>query len=101
MVFLTDLTKRPVGLVGERRLLGIELKFLDQLGEFLLGELGALGEHLRSLFLPPVDQHTLQAANHNDGQDDVLILISFKLATQPFGRFPNLVGEVIELRFVQ
>ena len=46
VVFLIDLAEHPVGLVGERRLLGIEFEFLDQLGEFLLGELGPLGQHL-------------------------------------------------------
>ena len=40
VVFLIDLAERPVGLVGERALLGIQFQFLDQLGEFLLGQLG-------------------------------------------------------------
>ena len=47
VVFLVDLAQRPVGLVGERGLFGIEFQVLDQLGEFLLGELGPLGEHSR------------------------------------------------------
>ena len=49
VVFLIDLAERPVGLVRERRLLRIQLKLFDQLGEFLLGELGPFGQHLGAL----------------------------------------------------
>ena len=101
VVFLVDLAERPVGLVRERRLLGIEFEFLDQLGEFLLGELGPLGQHLGALLLPPVDQHALQPADDDDGQDDVLIFVSLELAAQPLGGFPDVAGEVVEFGFVQ
>jgi hypothetical protein len=43
VIFLIDLAQCPFGLVRERRLLGIQFEFLDQLGEFLIGELGPFG----------------------------------------------------------
>jgi hypothetical protein len=89
VVFLIDLAERPSGLIRERRLLGIEFQFLDQLGKFFLGELGPLGEHLGAFLLAPVDQHAFQAADDDDGQDDVLVLVRLELAAQPLGRFPD------------
>ena len=99
VVLLVDPAQRPVGLVGERRRAGFQA--LHQLGEFLLGELGPLGQHLGRLVLAPLDQHALQAADDDDRQDDVLVLVGLELAAQPLGGLPDLVGEVVELRLVQ
>ena len=99
VVFLVDPAQRPVGLVGERGRAGLQA--LDQLGQFLLGQLGPLGQHLGRLVLAPLDQHALQAADHDDRQDDVLVLVGLELAAQPLGGLPDLVGEVVELGFVQ
>ena len=101
VVFLIDLAQRPVRLVGKRRLLGIELQFLDQLGEFLLGELGPFGQHLGASFLPPFDQDALQAADDDDRQDDILVFISLELAAQPLGRLPDLTGKVVKFLFIK
>ena len=102
VVFLVDLAQRPVGLVGEWGLLGIEFQFLDQLGEFLLGELGPLGQHFGAFFSSRhFNQDALQAANDDDGQDDVLVFVRLELAAQSLGRLPDVTGEVVELRFVE
>ena len=101
VVFLIDLAERPVGLVRERRLLGIQFEFLDQLGEFLLGELGPLGQHLGALGLAPGEQHALQPPDDDDGQDDALVFVRLELAAQALGGFPDVAGKVVELGFVE
>ena len=101
VVLLVDLAERPVGLVRERGLLGIQFELLDQLGEFLLGELGPLGQHLGCLVLPPGNQHALQPADDDDRQDDALVLVGLELAAQPLGGLPDVAGEVVELGFVE
>lgn len=37
----------------------------------------------------------------DDGQDHTLIFVSLELAKQSLGRFPDVAGEVVELRFVE
>ena len=101
MVFLIDLAQRPVGLVREGRLLGIQFQFLDQLGEFLLGELGPLGQDLGALGLAPGQQHALQPPDDDDRQDDALVLVGLELAAQPLGGLPDVAGEVVEFGFVE
>ena len=101
VVFLVDLPQRPVGLVGERRLLGVQFEVFDELGKFLLGQFGPVGQHLGALVLPPGDEHALQPANDDDRQDDPLIFVSLELAAQPLGRFPDVAGKVVELGFVE
>jgi hypothetical protein len=46
----------------------------------------------RRLILTPFDQYALQAADHDDWQNDVLVLVGFELAAQALGGFPDLVG---------
>ena len=99
VVFLVDLPQRPVRLVGERGRAGLQA--LHQLREFLFGKFGTLRADLASLILTPLDEDALQAAYHNDGQDDVLVLVGLELAAQPFGRLPDVTGEIVELGFVQ
>ena len=101
VVFLIDRAERPVGGIGERALLGIQLQFLHQLGEFLLRELGSVLQHLSSLLHPPINKHALQTTNDNDGQDDALVFVGLELPAQPLGRFPDVGGEIVELRFVE
>ena len=101
MVFLIDRAECPVRGVGERTLLGIQLQFLDQLGEFLLGELRPVLQHLDGLRCPPVNQNTLQPADDDDGQDDTLILVGLELAAQALGGFPDVGGEIVKFGFVE
>jgi hypothetical protein len=101
VVFLVDLAERPIGPVRERALLRIQLQVLDQFGELRLGDLGPVGEYLRSLPLAPVDQHAFQAADDDDRQDHALVFVGLELAPQPLGRFPNIAGQVVQLGFVQ
>lgn len=101
MVFLVNPAERPVGLVGERRLPGVQFEFLDQLGEFLLGELGPLGQYLSAFVLPPLDQHAFQAADDDDRQDDVLVFVRLELATQSLGGLPDIPGEIVEFGFIE
>jgi predicted hotdog family 3-hydroxylacyl-ACP dehydratase len=49
----------------------------------------------------PLNQHALQPANHDDRQDNVPVLVGLELAAQAFGRFPDLVGEVVKLGLVE
>ena len=99
VVFLVDLPQRPVRLVGERGRAGLQA--LHQLREFLFGKLGALRQDLGRLVLTPLDEHALEAAYHDDGQDDVLVLVGLELAAQPFGRLPDVTGEIVEFGLVQ
>ena len=101
VIFFVDRPERPVCFVGERALLRIQLQFLDQLGEFFLGGLWPVLEHLGGLFRPPIDQHTFQAADHDDGQDDALVFVGLELSAQALGGLPDVGGEVVELRFVE
>jgi hypothetical protein len=50
--------------------------------------------------LAPLDKDAFEASEHDDGKDDVLVFICLELAAQSLGGFPNLVGKIIELRFV-
>jgi hypothetical protein len=59
MVLLVDLAERPVGLVREGALLGVQFQFLDKLGKLSLRELGPPAEHLGGLLFSPVNQHAL------------------------------------------
>jgi len=99
VVFLVDPAQRPASLVGERGRAGLEI--LHQLGEFLLSELGPLAAYLGRLVFAPLDQHALQAADHDDRQDNALVFVGFELAAQPLGRLPDLVGKVVELGLIQ
>ena len=101
VVLRIDLAQRPVGPVREGRLPGVEFEFLDEPGEFLLGERGPFGQHLGALGLAPGQQHALQPADDDDGQDDALVLVSLELAAQALGRFPDIAGEVVEFGLVE
>jgi hypothetical protein len=82
-------------------LLGVEFELFDQLGQFLIRHGGPLGPDLRHLRLAPLDQHALQPPDDDDGQDDVLVFVRLELSPQAFGGFPHLIGEVVELGFIQ
>lgn len=53
------------------------------------------------LVLTPLDQNALQAADPDDRQDDILILVGPELTAQALGGFPDFVSEVVEFGFVQ
>jgi len=53
------------------------------------------------LVLTPFDEHALQSPEDDDGQDDALIFVCLELAAQTFCGFPDVAGEVVELRFVE
>jgi len=99
MVFLVDPAQRPVRLVGERG--GAGLQTFDQFRQLLLGQLGPLGKHLGRLVLTPLDQYAFKTADHDDRQDNALVLVGLELAAQPLGGFPDVAGEVVELGLVQ
>ena len=101
MVFFIDLAQRPVGGVRERRQLGVDLQVFHQLGERVLGELGPLGQHFGTFGIAPGQQHAFEPPDDDDGQDDALVFIRLELATQALGGFPDFVGEVVELGFVE
>ena len=49
----------------------------------------------------PGQQHAFEPPDDDDGQDDALVFIRLELATQALGGFPDFVGEVVELGFVE
>jgi hypothetical protein len=100
LVIFKDFSQRPVSLVGERALLGIQLEFLDKLGEFLVSNLGPTLSDLFRLFSPPINEHALQTADYNDWQNYALVFVCLKLTPQPLGRFPDFVGEIVELGLI-
>ena len=81
--------------------MGVEFELFDQLGQFLIRTVGSLGPDPRHLRLAPWDQHALQPPDDDDGQDNVLVFVRLELSPQTLGGFSNLVGEVVELGFVQ
>ena len=79
VVFLIDLAQRPVGLVRERALDGIQLQLLDQRVEFLVRDRGTCSPDLGFLVLTPFQQHALQPSDDDDRQDDGLVFVSLEL----------------------
>ena len=68
-------------------------------GEFLFREVGPFGEELGAFGLAPVQKNTFQPVD--DGKDDALLFVGFEFAAQAFGRFPDLVGEIVEFGFIE
>ena len=101
MVFLIDLAERPVGLVRERDCCGFSSRSLTSLASSFSVSLGRFASTSARFVLAPVDQHALQPADDDDGQDDALVFVGLELAAQPLGGFPDVAGEVVELGFVE
>jgi len=51
--------------------------------------------------LAPLERHAFETADHDDGQDDVLVLVGLELAAQALGGLPDVARQVVELRFIQ
>ena len=100
-VFFGEAFQGVVGAVGKMRLGDLQLLHQPVELDRLRFQLRALGEHFLAHLLAPLDEHALQPADDDDRQDDVLVLVGLELATQALGGLPDLVGEVVELGFVE
>ena len=96
-----DLAQRPIGLVRERALLGVQLQFFEQPGEVLGRKLRLLRQYFGGLLFSPVDQNAFQPANDDDGENNALILVGLELAAQALSGFPDVRCEIVELGLVE
>lgn len=101
MVFLVNFAQRPVGLVGKGRLSRVQFQVLDQPGQLFPRQFRPSGQNFGLLLLPPGDQEALQAADHDDRQNHILVFLRLELAAQPFSGFPDVAGQVVEFGFFE
>ncbi len=98
-VLLKHSAQSPIGPVGEG--CGTHLHALYEPGKLCFGDFGPVGQDFGCLVLSPRHQNALEAADYDDGQDDVLVLVGLEFAAQAFCRLPDFVGKVVQLGFVQ